>query len=794
MPTLFQSLIGPGGQSLRAVMRPVHTSDMDDDFARGIALRAQFASVDWPRDTALVVDAPGPSAVAIAAALADHFAPVFTFANWPHPLGVVPAHQTLAAALYYLPMLAAAQAVRPPDAPPVFVLDSNRLAPYGDADTQFDNRYFVKLPNAEQLAALGVRHVLYVGAEPRELDDLNAALVALCQHGVDVKMVALGDFVRAGDEPALAQEEGAGDEGDGGDEGDAGDVGDEPAPLDAAWAWGFAWAESPMWWPHFWYRGCWWDGGLFWHDYPFHHPHGGGVHPPHHRGAVVVGPPHGTRMPPLPTHAAWTPRARSTLFTPLPGLRHSVGQVAVRAARSDGHIVAVRAGSTAFVPGGARFGGGGFHGALRSSSVAGIGHSEGRFGGAGHSAFAPSGGGPASAPSATPGSAAAAAPARSAAPALPASAAARASASGNAGQLAAKTAGVAEVARRAAGVGSRRIRRFAACSSSGPADVALRATRVLYAAGSAPCYLRSAHGAHGKERGIALEPGARADVVRRAHGGVEGPRRAQRDISGPDGGARAKRDCEEGMKWPALSSNVIEDELVTSGDNPANAVNAAKREETGHGAYWHRSGRKALPHRRDDTRRRSRCAPGSRRERFRAGSSGESQAASSWKRARRVRRSPARPWRPGIKRWLCRARSSGRSASAPAGSRPTIAMHRFWRSPRYATSNCRRCIFAASSLAVDASFSRRGRSSSRSRRSLALSIKSWLRGRLITLRGKANTVAFCDAVRNVALNEPEGLPVAIERLLVTFEHLCGQIAALDEMIASSSTAMRRVSS
>jgi hypothetical protein len=37
----------------------------------------------------------------------------------------------------------------------------------------------------------------------------------------------------------------------------------------------------------------------------------------------------------------------------------------------------------------------------------------------------------------------------------------------------------------AAGVGSRRSRRFAACSSIGRADVALRATRVLYAAGNA---------------------------------------------------------------------------------------------------------------------------------------------------------------------------------------------------------------------------------------------------------------------------------------------------------------------
>jgi len=72
----------------------------------------------------------------------------------------------------------------------------------------------------------------------------------------------------------------------------------------------------------------------------------------------------------------------------------------------------------------------------------------------------------------------------------------------------------------------------------------------------------------------------------------------------------------------------------------------------------------------------------------------------------------------------------------------------------------------------------------KARRSLALSIKSWLRGRLITLAGKANTVAFCATVRSVALSEPEGLPLAIETLLVSFEHLCGQIAALDEIIAT----------
>jgi transposase len=71
----------------------------------------------------------------------------------------------------------------------------------------------------------------------------------------------------------------------------------------------------------------------------------------------------------------------------------------------------------------------------------------------------------------------------------------------------------------------------------------------------------------------------------------------------------------------------------------------------------------------------------------------------------------------------------------------------------------------------------------KARRSLALSVKSWLRGRLITVRGKANTIAFCATVRSVALSDCEGLPVAVETLLVSFEHLCGQIASLDQIIA-----------
>jgi len=68
------------------------------------------------------------------------------------------------------------------------------------------------------------------------------------------------------------------------------------------------------------------------------------------------------------------------------------------------------------------------------------------------------------------------------------------------------------------------------------------------------------------------------------------------------------------------------------------------------------------------------------------------------------------------------------------------------------------------------------------RRDIALSVKSWLRGRLVMLKGRANTPAFCEAVRQAALAHKDGLPMAIETQLETFEHLCGQLAKLEEEI------------
>lgn len=68
------------------------------------------------------------------------------------------------------------------------------------------------------------------------------------------------------------------------------------------------------------------------------------------------------------------------------------------------------------------------------------------------------------------------------------------------------------------------------------------------------------------------------------------------------------------------------------------------------------------------------------------------------------------------------------------------------------------------------------------RKSASLSIKSWLRGRLIHLKGRASSKHFCEAVRAAALAGPDGLPMSIEKLLETFEHLTDQIEKLEETI------------
>lgn len=199
VPTLFASpsalarSIAPGESAvvppLKTSLRPISTPAMDVAFHQGRALASLFELTSAPTDVALVVDLPGPEAVAFAAGAATRFAPVFTFDNWPHPRGVVPAHLTVAAAAYYQPLFRRMRA-EPSGRLPMFVLDRNRLSAYSDDATQFDNRHVVKLPGANQLSGLGIKRLLYVAPKDsdRELDDLNDALVEL-DRTLDVRVV-----------------------------------------------------------------------------------------------------------------------------------------------------------------------------------------------------------------------------------------------------------------------------------------------------------------------------------------------------------------------------------------------------------------------------------------------------------------------------------------------------------------------------------------------------------------------------------------------------------------------------
>lgn len=205
-PTLFQSpsamptstAAGDPASGFRALkhdLRPIFTPAMEAAFGRGRSLAGLLYRM---RDAvAVIVDLPGPEAVAFAAGMSEVFDPVFLFENWPHPRGVVPAHLTLAAAAYYQPLFVKTKSARPNNSPALFVLDRNRLNGYTDENTQFDNRWVAKLPNASSLSTLAVKHVLYVTPsedDSKEMNDVNDDLVAYAKSSLDVRMVGASAF------------------------------------------------------------------------------------------------------------------------------------------------------------------------------------------------------------------------------------------------------------------------------------------------------------------------------------------------------------------------------------------------------------------------------------------------------------------------------------------------------------------------------------------------------------------------------------------------------------------------
>jgi hypothetical protein len=93
----------------------------------------------------------------------------------------------------------------------VFLLDSNRLETYKDADAQFDNRYLAKLPSAQKFQEMGVKSVVYVTPDrtrAEELDDLNEDFVEYKTSGLNVAMLPLSDLV--GVDETVSRESGDG--------------------------------------------------------------------------------------------------------------------------------------------------------------------------------------------------------------------------------------------------------------------------------------------------------------------------------------------------------------------------------------------------------------------------------------------------------------------------------------------------------------------------------------------------------------------------------------------------------
>lgn len=197
VPTLFQSLAEPGNQTLRDAIKPMCSPAMRTAEAIGAAFASLFEGVA-AHGTAIIVDVPGPEAVAFATGASARLDPVFLFDNWPHPSGVVPSHQTLAAALYHFPRLRETAWDRL-DAPALFVLDRARLSPYAGQASLFDNRYVARMPTVQNLEKLGIAQVLYVTPDASsmvELDDLNDDFVAFRAANIDVRAMALTDFWR----------------------------------------------------------------------------------------------------------------------------------------------------------------------------------------------------------------------------------------------------------------------------------------------------------------------------------------------------------------------------------------------------------------------------------------------------------------------------------------------------------------------------------------------------------------------------------------------------------------------
>lgn len=192
--TMLQSL---GQPSLNSRVRLFHSAEAEDAYRRAAGLRELLTQSSDAGRTLLIADLPGPAAVAVGARLADAVTLVPVFDNWPHPLGVVPAHETLGSMIYFAREIEEKRLKPAAGAPALLLLDSRRLNDYQDSSNQFDNRWMARVPAAADLKQRGTVRVIYLVADERqktELDDLNEEFVDWRSNGIEVQMLRLSDF------------------------------------------------------------------------------------------------------------------------------------------------------------------------------------------------------------------------------------------------------------------------------------------------------------------------------------------------------------------------------------------------------------------------------------------------------------------------------------------------------------------------------------------------------------------------------------------------------------------------
>lgn len=157
--------------ALFAELTPAAFSNLGADApAEGEEPEALKPPPDYQVDvwTAFVVDVPGARAVEIGMAMARAgYRPVPLFNTAYHPFAIVPVNEIvrrLQEGAAELPDLSI-----PPDAPPAFLLDSNRLDPKAPASPgKFDNRWAVfpqDFPSASFLRSRGIQRVVLLQSD-----------------------------------------------------------------------------------------------------------------------------------------------------------------------------------------------------------------------------------------------------------------------------------------------------------------------------------------------------------------------------------------------------------------------------------------------------------------------------------------------------------------------------------------------------------------------------------------------------------------------------------------------------